>query len=228
MTDRVEEFHRKEFWLELNPELSITDIPLRDMKGEMGQVSGDAAERQFEALKREGYFIFPGAVGADACIALAMAVERLAGEGIPTPFLWVYDEAWQLFGRAATAIAGVAGPGFLVSGDLWVWHVSARPDAAGWGPHRDEKLGALLRDGRPEVVNLWFALTEATPDNGCVYVLPMDRDPNIPDALGEKAIARGDLASVRALPLPQGGLIGWNTRLLHWGRAVRNGRLPRE
>ncbi len=218
MTARVEEFHRKEFWLELNPKLSISDIPLRDMEGDVGRVSELEVEGQLEGVKSEGYFLFPEAVGGDECHPLAVAVERLVGAGIPTPFLWVYDEAWQLFARAATPIAGIVGPNFLVGGDLWVWHLSAEPGAAGWGPHRDSNLGdELLPDGRPAVVTVWFALTEATPDNGCMYVLPMDRDPHVPNALQETTIARGDLASVRALPVPPGGLMGWNTRLLHWG-----------
>jgi hypothetical protein len=218
MTARVEEFHRKEFWLELNPELSISDIPLRHIEGDVARVSEHEVKNQLEGVTREGYFLFPEAVGGDECQALAAAVERLVGAGIPTPFLWVYDEAWQLFARAATPIAGIVGPNFLVGGDLWVWHVSPEPEAEGWGPHRDANLGdELLPDGRPAVVTVWFALTEATPDNGCMYVLPMDRDPHVPDALGERTIADGDIASVRALPVPPGSLMGWNTRLLHWG-----------
>ncbi len=218
MIARIDEFDRKELWLELNPELSITDIPMRGMDEGVARVGEEEIERQLEGLVREGYFMFPKAVGADECRALAVAVERLVEAGIPTPFLWVYDETWQLFARAAAPIAGLVGPDFLAGGDLWVWHVAPEPGGAGWGPHRDANLGdELLPDGRPQVVTVWFALTEATPENGCMYVLPTDRDPNVPEALGDKSVALADLASVRALPAQPGALMGWNTRLLHWG-----------
>jgi ectoine hydroxylase-related dioxygenase (phytanoyl-CoA dioxygenase family) len=99
-----------------------------------------------------------------------------------------------------------------------VWHVAADPGASGWGPHRDGNLGdGTLDDGQDGLITVWIPLTEATPANGCMYVLPTDRDPLVPESLKVYGVARSDLAGVRSLPAAPGDVLGWNTRLLHWG-----------
>lgn len=226
MTLPVDRFSARDYWLDVNPELSITDIPLREPVATRPLAE---AARFGESIRDRGFFVATDALDAGSCEPLAAALARLVAAGIPTPFLLVYDEAWQMFARAGAVLATVVGADFLVGGDLWVWHVAADPGGSGWGPHRDGNLGdGTLPDGRAGLVTVWIPLTEATSANGCMYVLPTDRDPAVPDALDSKQVARCDLPSVRALPARPGDVLGWNTRLLHWGgRSSADAGAPR-
>ena len=47
----------------------------------------------------------------------------------------------------------------------------------GWVPHRDRRNMSFRADGAPEYATVWLALTEATPLNGCMHILPANFDP---------------------------------------------------
>ncbi len=97
---------------------------------------------------------------------------------------------------------------------------------AGWRPHRD-RVGSLRADGRLASLTLWLALTPATPDNGCIYVLAPggDRYHGSGDA---GAVEPPELQHVRALPARPGEALLWNHELLHWGgRSSPRARGPR-
>ena len=82
----------------------------------------------------------------------------------------------------------------------------------------DDNLGdGWLDDGRPGLITVWIALTEATVDNGCMYILPTDLDPTVPDDLKAREIGRYTLPGIRAMPASPGSMFCWSTRLLHWG-----------
>ena len=74
-------------------------------------------------------------------------------------------------------------------------------------------------------------LAEATPRNGCLYVLPRWADPGY-SAPGGSEASKAPLASlsqlqhVRALPVPAGGLIMFTHRLLHWGGEAHDATAP--
>jgi ectoine hydroxylase-related dioxygenase (phytanoyl-CoA dioxygenase family) len=53
-------------------------------------------------------------------------------------------------------------------------------DEAGWTPHRDSYADSdvLFADGSPQKLSVWLPLTDATTLNGCMYILPADRDPS--------------------------------------------------
>jgi ectoine hydroxylase-related dioxygenase (phytanoyl-CoA dioxygenase family) len=73
---------------------------------------------------------------------------------------------------------------------------------------------------------VWIPLTDATPDNSCIYVLPLSRDPNYPSHPDVESVER--LQDVRALPAPVGSALVWNQYLLHWGsRACARASEPR-
>ena len=57
-------------------------------------------------------------------------------------------------------------------------------------------------DGRPASLNFWIPVTEATPDNGCMYILPKGRDSNYwepDDTLFAASQAHIDFQDLRAL-----------------------------
>lgn len=217
MGSAVDELGRREFWLAMNPELSITDRPNRDHAGPTSRLGGIDAAALRGSLRQRGYFHSEAAIDHAPCAPLARAMARLVEAGIPTPFLFVYDEVWQLLERSAVVLEELMGPGFLVGGDLWAWHVAADAQASGWAVHRDANIDGMLPDGSVGLITVWIPLTDANPANGCMYVLPTDRDPFVPDQLDRREVSPADLASVRALPAGPGDVLGWSTQLLHWG-----------
>ena len=73
----------------------------------------------------------------------------------------------------------------------------------------------LRPDGMPTALTIWLPLTDATPANGCMYMVPASQDPNYPEHLQSTEVI--NLQSVRALPAPAGSILGWNQNVLHWG-----------
>lgn len=64
--------------------------------------------------------------------------------------------------------------------DIWVFNIDPRHgEPAGWRPHRD-RPHPWMADGTPNSLNFWLPLTEATPLNGCMYILPRPADPTRP------------------------------------------------
>jgi ectoine hydroxylase-related dioxygenase (phytanoyl-CoA dioxygenase family) len=113
------------------------------------------------------------------------------------------------------------GENYRVLGDFWIWCISSRTASAGWRPHRDyqfRKRMTVRDDGTPLIVTVWIPFTDATPLNGCIYLLPMSRDPNVPDRLLSFEIP--NLQDVRALPAQAGSVLAWNQYVLHWGGAA--------
>jgi hypothetical protein len=50
---------------------------------------------------------------------------------------------------------------------------------SGWSPHRDRPAtgpDSFREDGTPRYLTAWVALTDATPETSCLYVLPAPQD----------------------------------------------------
>lgn len=71
-----------------------------------------------------------------------------------------------------------------------------------------------------------MALTDVTPRQSCIYVVPRSFDPRFPDPgptrrRAAETFSIDDLVNVRALPAARGSLLGWNLGLAHWGSRPR-------
>jgi hypothetical protein len=217
------------FWRALNPDLTISERPLLEASPAPAM---DAALQQktVASLLHEGYFQTPALIPREAVSRLAIAVTDLACRNIPEVFAFVYDEFWRLFVSVSRLVSSVLGPAYrLTPSDIWMFHVPRGAQAAGWGPHRDMGTARTFRsDGTPKALSLWIPLTDATPLNGCMYVLPEKLDPGIVDGQLLPPLSYALLQDVRALPAPAGAVLGWNTRLLHWGgRSSEGAEQPR-
>ena len=71
--------------------------------------------------------------------------------------------------------------------------------------------------GSPMYCSVWLALTDATPETSCLYVIPRSNDPGY--ELGGDAISGHghNWNDIVAQPLMQGGFLTFSHRLLHWG-----------
>jgi len=224
----LEQTYSESFWLTLNPELTIS--PAVFSSGQPAyDLSPSVTEELVTQVAEEGYFQVPPVIPKDDCAKLARAVERIAAAGLHPIFLAVYDEYWRVIQRICKSLSPVLGPDCFPLGDFWVWNVSPQTAGAGWPPHRDYQFRSrpcLRDDGRPLIITAWLPFTQATTLNGCMYVLPTNHDPNIPEELDNYVFS--NLQDVRALPAEAGSILGWNQHLLHWGsRCSRWAKAPR-
>ena len=99
--------------------------------------------------------------------------------------------------------------------DFWVWNIDPGKGEAGWKPHRDKGRSSLDDDGSPKSVTVWIPLSEATPLNGCMYLVPAYLDPTY--NTDEESQHEFEYSSIRALPGEPGDFFMWNQAVLHWG-----------
>src|SRR5262245_35422825 len=202
-----------EYWARLSPELQITDHPFREAKTRYPIVAPDM-RRPIRQAVQEGYLQLPPLIPREETARLAACVTKIFSQGLPPVFAFVYDEFWQMFANLAEVLTPVIGAEPTMNpAEFWVWYVDR--EKAGWPPHRDFAIGdSLYPDGRPKIASVWVPLTDVTPLNGCMYVLPTHRDPNLRGGLWRKKI---DMQHVRALPAQAGSVLCWNSHILHWG-----------
>lgn len=215
---------RREFWSGLCPGMSI----------EAGAGPAPAALGETDPmlvnLKREGYVQIPDVLAESTLAPIRGAVSTLFQRGIPLPFVYVYDEVWLAFAGLSRFLTAALGVGYQALPDFWVWHVNPSENAVGWGPHRDRVMPTLDDDNSPHTLTVWLPFSDATPLNGCMYVLPAHLD----DRFNQRRWDGPDNnvvynpQDIRALPATAGTMFAWNQGVLHWGgRGSRLGTAPR-
>lgn len=212
-----ERFLEPSGWIALNPALHVCS-PAR--LGVVDVLDVDAATGdQLEALLvREGYFHVPQVNWNLPIAEMAAGIGRLVAAGLVPPFAFMYDEYWLIYFKLHKLLSRLLGEGYMMLPDFWAWHVDPRAGESGWRPHRDKGRMALFPDRRPKSLTIWLPLTDATPLNGCMYLVPADRDPTY--GTEQEAEWRFAYQDVRALPSAGGGLFCWNQAVLHWGSAT--------
>jgi hypothetical protein len=221
LEQRKRECRDPDYWRQLAPALGVGQRALAGDGGDAGHEPGAAAE----LLAAEGWLQAPALVSEERVRGALAAAEAVVAAGWPRVFAFVYDELWRCL-RAPSLVAlshSLLGQGARQLPGLWVNHVPAMSGAFGWGPHVDLPGPArLLRPGVPARLTAWLALTAATVENGCLYLVP-------PRHAGELATRFHELESAamhdvirllhgsRAVPLLPGGLALWRSDVLHWG-----------
>jgi ectoine hydroxylase-related dioxygenase (phytanoyl-CoA dioxygenase family) len=142
-------------------------------------------------------------------------------------FIALYDEFWVLKQSISAIVSAALDTQIEMLPAIWAWRVDA--SSAGWGPHRDQIINTIREDGTPNSLTAWVALNDATPDNGCIYVLPASEDIQFPNNItmqGDTIIS--DWQTIRALPVSAGTCLVWNQNILHWGgKGSRRAEHPR-
>ncbi|HET6251925.1 MAG TPA: phytanoyl-CoA dioxygenase family protein [Tepidisphaeraceae bacterium] len=211
---QIEAFLQPQAWIDLNPSLSVCDAARMNDPVMFG--IDDASEKSLmRLLVREGYFHIPQLPWNLPLAEMAQTIIRLTEVGLVPPFCFMYDEFWLMYARLHKMLGRLLGEGYAMLPDFWAWYVNPRKENRGWTPHRDKNHRALYPDGRPKSLTVWLPLTDATPLNGCIYMIPAYLDPtyNTPQDKEWKFAAQ----DVRALPANAGGLLMWNSGVVHWG-----------
>lgn len=170
-----------------------------------------------EILIKEGYIHLNKVFEDPEMDLMASVVQKLGVDNLPTPFAFIYDEFWIAFMQCHSVIKELFGRDYLRLPDFWAWFINPQKSSSGWKPHRDKDYRTLSPEGYPKSLTVWIPLTDATPLNGCIYVLPANKD----KVYGTKDDFKWeiDLQSIRALPANSGDLLCWTQALLHWGSA---------
>jgi SAM-dependent methyltransferase len=181
-------------------------------------------------LRLEGYVNVPGVLKKSVFEPLRDCIATLHAQGIPLAFAFVYDEFWHAFQGVSRFISAALGEDYLALPDFWVWHLTASEDATGFGPHRDRTQPTLDADNSPHSLTVWLPFSDATPLNGCIYVLPAQHDERFRRRVWDGANNNRveELQNIRAVPAPGGSFLAWNQAILHWGgRASPRAEGPR-
>lgn len=215
------------FWRELCPGLPVTEAELTPGE-EPYPIDPAVLQREKDYLKEEGYLHLPSVLPAALAEQLAQVVETVTeATGYPLLAL-VYDPFWSVLMRLEPLLSAILGEDYRVLPDCWAWRLKATPEDKGWKPHRDRQSGTLNEDGLPNAISLWLPLTDATPQNGCMYVLPATHDKRygIYGEPGETGALQ--LQDIRAVPATAGSVLLWSSQLLHWGgRSSHRAQQPR-
>ena len=109
---------------------------------------------------------------------------------------------------------------YLLVPNFWIYYIEPSDSGKGFEPHRDaEYANTIGTDGIPTVLTLWISVTEATPLNSCMYLVPKHRDPQYDQAIRdlETGGTQFALEDIRALPTQAGTLSCWDQYVYHWG-----------
>jgi hypothetical protein len=215
-----------DYWRKLNPQLSVCGNATLTVE-EGAPLDQDTLARVCRQLDTDGYLEVPPFIAGADVERLRRGVERLREEGWPPVFLFVYDEAWDLarLPLMRQILTHALGAGYREDTLVWCFHVAPRPGASGWAPHCDGREPSNR-------LTLWFALTDATLDNSCMYIVPQQGLPSSLAVPGDVTAVHWDdisttLRATRALPIDAGGVLGWRFHVLHWSSVSREGSHPR-
>ena len=222
-----------EYWRSLNPQSSITENPFP--AGATPYEVSDDMDIHLDQLKREGYFQTSPIVPETDRTRLISIIETMVGKDLLSTYALLYDDFYHVAAKLAGVLTPILGNGFqLVPDEFEAYFIDTDDGESGSGPHRDSlrSAKAFAADGMPTLVNIWVALTDATPLNSCMYVLPGHLDPDYPRPReqrgGEQNLHEIQLQDVRSLPVKAGSVICWSSSLLHWGgRSSRFAAGPR-
>lgn len=225
----LKELSRPDFWRRLAPDYAISARPF-EVSPELATVTPSQLDQACELLARDGYLVLPALVDAAQTQRAAQLVQAMTAAGFPAPFALLYDHLWSTVGGVARVFAGVFGAQPCVLPDYWIWQVDGHYESHGWEWHRDDKFEQRCFDehGRPLVLTVWFAFTDALPENGCIHVVPQSLDPNCPGNLRSMKVGPELEHAVRAVPAEAGSVLAWNMYVLHAGGSYMPGaRGPR-
>ena len=225
VADRVEEIGRPDYWKAHFPDLSLGT---RLAQTNLPQIEPDTETVDLwrERMREEAYFQDGGDTLARLVPKLAEAVETCKRLDIPPAFIFLFDETWECFYSLHPMLKAFLGENYKILPDFWTWRLDPKNADAGWRPHRDKGRNALNANSDPVSLTVWVPLTEATPQNGCMYMLPANRDPVYGTA--QEAMWQVDIARIRALPAKPGEFLCWNQAVLHWGgESSRFAKTPR-
>lgn len=215
LQNKLENALHPNYWQTLNPTMTVCGSePVETI--ESFDPDPSRVEQPLRTFSAFGYFQIPPTVDAVAVEKMRRCFETTESAGWPPVFVFVYDEFWRVYRGPLLVkfLKGALGEEYGQLPYLWGHHVPA--NSRGWRPHVD---------GPTEVKKLtvWLALSDATLENGCMYVVPRNSETEkmSDQFFSENALEWGEarklLQNVKALPAAAGSYLGWGPYVIHWG-----------
>lgn len=220
----------QDFWRELNPGLGISEHPFQ-APNQSAQPTSVLLSDYRDRMVEEAYFQSEPALSAEMLASMREAIESVRAAGLPAVFAFVYDIFYQGLTHFDAEFAAVLGQNYRLVPNLAVYYIEASDQGKGFAPHRDaEYCDTINEEGLPTVMTVWITVTEASPLNSCLYILPKNRDPQYRESIQDLSVSADAFAweDVRALPTAAGVMSCWSQYLFHWGsRGSRRAKEPR-
>lgn len=219
-----DEIKNKSFWQNFNKDFHIENQQLIEQFKSFSLTNEDSLDIK-DWMSLEGYYHLKKEKTDFDTNKYASLIQSLVAANILPVFAFIYDEFWLVQLRAKALIESILGESYSLRPCLWAWHLDPNKEEAGWKPHRDGNIESLNKDLKPKVLSLWVPLTNADSYNGCMYIVPMNRENSSPEK------SKGldfNLPNLRALPASAGDMLVWNHWVIHWGsRASKRALNPR-
>lgn len=173
--------------------------------------------------------------------AIAQTMRTLVENGWPPVFIFLYDQPWRMMLRLFDLMGPLLGDDeAMLEASMAAWSLekparverssssgSKEKVGANFGvPHRDITFNNCHdpHDGSPHILSLWVPLVDVSLNNGCMFVIPRDCDPQFDrdtvKADQDPFAHRFPYAHVTPLaPAPAGTVNVWHPNLIHWGGA---------
>ena len=225
--------------------LTVMDPKLRVLDGSH-MANKEVCESQREHLYKRG-FLKADANGFDwskadvDMDAIAATMDALKEDGWPPVFVYMFDQPWRLCAGMFELMGPILGfEDIELEASVFGWALDKPTldelerqqtgEDKVWGnfgmPHRDLAFDKChLKDGTPSVVSVWVPVTDATLDNGCMYVVPREHDKFFdkcgPMEMDDHYTPFDDrhfpYACVHPLPVSKGTPLAWHPNTIHWG-----------
>lgn len=244
------EWSGRDFWQAICPHLSIgddaEDEESSNKQGETVMILQQEAERRRQGLIQEGYARVDQPLNPILIGKLLRGVEALQSAGYPASFIFLFDEAWELAKQSQHIMQQSTHPSNRFNYDILAWYI----ESGGFSPHRDrqpqdakasfhsasatttaeeeeeKETEGAQQNLQAKFVTHWIALSDATPENSCLYVIPRSYDPGYlegdietEDPLRRALPDKQAFQHIRCLPRPSGTSLLFTHRIIHWGSA---------
>ncbi len=193
-------------------------------------------KRRRERLIRNGYALVDDTFNVGL---VREGIEALHNKKIPATFVLLFDETWQLARQSKKVLEKASHEKNIFNYDLLAWYIP--PGSPGFSPHRDrqpENSSVTFHsdDQQAKFITNWIALSDATPENSCLYVIPKPYDPGYTtgdmdsvddegendgsgssDPLHRALSTKESFQHIRCLPRKAGESVLFTHRIIHWG-----------
>lgn len=200
------DIRNKSFWKSLSTKLHISDTHFAIQKFSNERIVNSSLLRSL--VLKEGYAQLDPLDWNLQLPDMVAIIEELHRRNIPIAFCFIYDEFWYLFMGLHRTIGNILGSEYKRLPDFWAWRVDPKNSERGWSVHRDKGPGTLYQNRMPKSLSVWIPLTDATTSNGCMYILPADRDPTYKTGNELDKHWRSISSDIRALPVKAGIVLG--------------------
>ena len=200
--DLLSQWSDADYWKKLCPYLTIStdeNSLATDNDTTIGPDDDNVNKQLLERLIDDGYALVDNKICNDSLREkLARGISDMEIQHtLPATFVILFDECWKLAEASHRHLLqqkngnNVSNQSILhpnnmaFNFDMLAWHIDPRMNQAGFSPHRDRQPHSLndlknsfyAADGQAKYITHWIALTDATPENSCLYVIPKQYDP---------------------------------------------------